>query len=447
MKFRSFNTRHIDAEGFQAGTQGVAPDAQLSEIAAFFAQLKERVIQEATDRIRRLEAKIETLKRRLYDAEGRWSDLQIITDGMPPAAVLPLCAVAVALLVVLGEATFLAPVMDAFGIADPMAQILLAGVIVVVTSGLVEITKRQLVSHTEQGKPDYAAEQELAPRRIGFGIYLKAALLCFLTFVSLTLVFFLGWWRAEQMIFAASLQHAGAWKQFMASNPGLTRAVVVLLTTGLPVFVALVFEWGLDGVRLAWEWRKARFQCHRFSKLLNAAQKKLEAESEKRESRLTELDNTREEWNSSYEHHHALGQQIGARKTQLWRVILKIAAVVLVIAACCFLLDPYLSSYINSSSDRLLIYALAPLGLGGLYAAYAVRAWDRPSARQLFKQRATIWRNHLTTIVDGKSEGANDSQTPLRTIELKPELGNGKRPSPPTWDTPLEGRVETAPLG
>src|SRR4029077_9752724 len=117
-----------------------------------------------------------------------------------------------------------------------------------------------------------------------FARVLKVAVLVLFAILSLTLVFFLGRWRAEQMIFAASLQHAGAWKQFMASNPGLTRAVVVLLTTGLPVFVALVFEWGLDGVRLAWEWRKARYQCHRFSKLLNAAKKRLEARREKRES-------------------------------------------------------------------------------------------------------------------------------------------------------------------
>lgn len=445
MKFRSFNTRHIDAEGFQAGTQGVPPAAQLSEIAAFFAQLKERVVQEAADRIRRLEARIDTLARRLNDAEGRWSDLQMITDGMAPAAVLPICAVSVAMLVVLGEATFLAPVMDAFGIADPMAQILLAGVIVVVTSGLVEIAKRQLVSHTRQVKHDDAADKELAPGRIGFAGYLKAALLCFLTLVSLTLVFFLGWWRAEQMIFAASLQHAGAWKQFMASNPGLTRAVVVLLTTGLPVFVALVFEWGLDGVRLAWEWRKARYQCHRFSKLLNAAKKKLEARREKHESRLTELDNMREEWNSSYEHHHAMGQQIGARKTQLWRVILKIGAVILVIAACCLFLDPYVSSYIGSPSGRLLIYALATLGLGGLYAAYALRAWDRPSARQLFKQRATIWRSVSATSTNVKPDHANGES--VRAIDIKTEHGNGQRPLLPVWDTPAEGRGGTGSLG
>lgn len=418
MELKDLKTRHVEAEGFQAGTQGVEPDAQLKEIDSGFARLKERVRQEGTNRIKQLEATIETLKRRLQDAEERWADLQIQTDGMAPAIVLPLLAVVIAQLVVIGEAIFLAPVMDALGIADPTAQMIFAGVIVMVTSGLVKITKRQLLSHAEQSRSHQDEPDELAQRRkIGFGGYLKAALLCFLTVVSMTFVFFLGWWRAEQMIFAASLQHGGAWKQFMANNPGLTRAVVVLLTTGLPIFVAIVFDWGLDGMRLAWEWRKAQFQNHRFARRLNAAQKQLEAENETRDSRLTELDKTCDEWKGGYEHHHALGRQIGAWKTPLWRVILKIAAVLFVIAAICFLLDPYISNYIASDSARLFIYALVTFGLGGLYAAHAVKVWDRPSAKQLFKQRATIWR-----------------ETPTTVFPALPEDSNGKKPAPAMLD-------------
>ena len=376
------------------------------------------MVQETTDRIKRLEALIANLRRRVAEAQDRWSDLQMRTDGMPPAIVLPLFAVVIAQLVVIGEAIFLAPVMDALGIADPAAQMVFAGVIVIVTSGLVEITKRQLLSHAEQDESNHDEQDELAERRkIGFGVYLKAALLCFLTVISLTFVFFLGRWRAEQMIFAASLQHAGAWKQFMSSNPDLTRAVVVLLTTGLPVFVAVVFDWGLDGMRLAWEWRKAQFQNHRFGRRLNVAQKQLEAENETRDSRLTELDKTCDEWKGGYEHHHALGKQIGAWKTPLWRVILKIAAVLFVIAAICFLLDPYISNYITSDSARLFIYALVTFGLGGLYAAHAVRAWDRPSAKQLFKQRATIWRG-----------------TPTTGFSALPDYSNGKEPAPAMLD-------------
>src|SRR5260370_31642025 len=158
-ELRDLKTRNIEAEGFQAGTQGVEPEAQPKEIDSGFARLKERVKQEATDRIKQLEAAIQTLKGRLQAAEERWSDFQIQTDGMRPAIVLPLCAVSVALLVVTGEGFFLAPVMDALGIADRTAQMLFASVIVMVTSGLVKITKRQLLSHTTE-YPEHEAPRD-----------------------------------------------------------------------------------------------------------------------------------------------------------------------------------------------------------------------------------------------------------------------------------------------
>lgn len=390
MEFRDLKTKHIEAEAFQAGTQGVDAAAQLGELEAGFSGLKQRVIQESTERIKRLEALISNLKRRIEEAEDHWADLQMRSDGMPPPVMLPLIVVALALLVVTGEAVFLAPVTDALGIADPAAQLTFAAVIVVVTSGLVEITRHQLMSHAEPSAQQQAGAEGTPARRLPRR--LKVVSLLLLSALSLTLVFFLGSWRAEQLIFAASLQHSGAWKQFMSGNPGLTRAVVVLLTTGLPVFVAVVFDWGLSGLRLAWEWRKARLQRHSFAKRLDRAQKRREAEEDSRDSRMAELDEKCKEWKSSYEHHHALGRQIGARKTSLWHVALKIAAAVCVIAAACFILNPYMSTYIESGRVRLLLYVLLTLGLGGLYAARAFKAWDRPNARQLFKQRATIWR-------------------------------------------------------
>ncbi|MDQ3743327.1 MAG: hypothetical protein M3444_02980 [Acidobacteriota bacterium] len=420
MEFRDLKTKQIEAEAFQAGTQGVEATAQLSELEAGFSGLKQRVIQESTDRVKRLEALIANLKRRLEEAQDHWSDLQMRSDGMPPPVMLPLVVVALALLVVTGEAVFLAPVTDALGIADPTAQLIFAAVIVVVTSGLVEIAKLQLMSHAEP--TDQQAGTGVAPAG-RFARCLKIVLLVLLSALSLTLVFFLGSWRAEQMIFAASLQHSGAWKRFMSDNPELTRAVVVLLTTGLPVFVAVVFDWGLSGLRFAWEWRKARHQCHSFARQLDRAQKRLEAEEVSRDSRLAELDEKCKEWKSSYEHHHALGKQIGARRLPLWRVLLKIAAVVCVIGTACFILDPFVSGYVDSERARLLLYALLTLGLGGLYAAHAVRAWERPNAKQIFKQRATIWRESLPDAAPARVQGS-------AAVVVPKSLGaNGAMPS------------------
>jgi hypothetical protein len=435
MEFGDLRTKSIEAEAFQAGTQRVEAEAQLREIDAGFTGLKQRVIQETSERLKRLEAAIANLKRRVEEVQDQWSDLQMRTDGMPPAIVLPLVVVCLTLLVVTGEAVFLAPVMDALGLADPIAQLVFAGVIVVVTSGLIEITKRQLLSHAEP-RGEHATLEE-AVQQSRFARHLKIVMLVMLTILSLTLVFFLGQWRAEQMIFAASLQHAGAWKEFMAGNPGLTRAVVVLLTTGLPIFVAVVFDWGLNGLQLAWEWRKARRQCHKFSRQLGQVEKKLEAEAEAKESRLVELDEKCKEWKNSYEHHHALGKQIGAWKTPLWRVVVKIAAVCFVIVAVCFLLDPYLSEYIFSGTARLFVYALLALGLGGLYAAHVIKAWDRPNAKQLFEQRKTVWRDES----DAAFAAGKERRVLAAAPELKDEDMNSSRRSPPEVEATLSAHA------
>jgi hypothetical protein len=68
MKFDGLKTKHIEAEAFQAGTQGVEPKTQVRELEAGFTGIKERVVQETTDRIKRLEALIANLRHRVAEA-------------------------------------------------------------------------------------------------------------------------------------------------------------------------------------------------------------------------------------------------------------------------------------------------------------------------------------------------------------------------------------------
>ena len=140
-----------------------------------------------------------------------------------------------------------------------------AGVIVITTTGLFEITKKLYAKHATDAdslKGQDKSESGPKSRRIGSLIFFSL-----LTTLAFALVFILGWWRGEEMIYAASVQ-TGAWKDFLTNNPTLTRVVVVLLTTALPVFVAMSFEWGLDGLHLAWEWRKSRAVYRRFASRL-----------------------------------------------------------------------------------------------------------------------------------------------------------------------------------
>ena len=408
-------TRTIEAEGFRAGTQGVSPGPALEEISALVARQKEQENHDATERIKTLEGRVEQLSQRKLDAERHWADLEILTGGMPPQIVLPLCAVLLSALVVIGESIFLAPVMDGFGIADPMWQHLLAAVIVITCSGLIEITKREWLQtrpHKDAVKAAGRQEEPTKPAHLGRRVFFG-----FMALLALLLVSILGWWRAEEMMFAASAQ-SGEWQAFLGQNATLTRCVVVLLTTGLPVFVALAFEWGLDGLRLAWEWRKSRRVYRQTSTALEQTRKALEGESEKKESRQKALDELREEWKQAYLQNHELGQKVGARQLPLWRVVLKIGAVVFVVITLCLLSDPLLSGYINSDLARILLYACLTVGLGSFYAVYAIKAWDRPTARQLYKQKATLWRTERDDSASPPANEIRSSHVPV----------NGRRP-------------------
>ena len=414
------DARLIEAEGFRDGTQKVDPAITVKEIEAQFARRQEQEDEAATDRIKSLEAQVETLRRCKDDGERHWADLEFRTEGMPPQFVLPFCAVLFAIAAVIGEAVFLAPVMDGFGIADFILQMIFAGVIVITTSGLFEITKKVYGKHAmevEAGEGRDEHESKPRSRQLRFRQLGSLLFFALLTTLAFALVFILGWWRAEEMIYAASVQ-TGAWKDFLTNNPTLTRMVVVLLTTALPVFVALAFEWGLNGLHLAWEWRKSRAIYKRVAKQLDHAQKALEKENETKDARKRALAQMREEWKQAYLQNHELGQKTGAWKLPLWWVVLKICAIPLLVLVFCLLADPIIARYILSDGMRWLLYACLTLGAGVLYAAHAIRAWERPSPKQLFDHKATIFRSEL------------ERPQPKAVVAAPPSLADGNGYAP-----------------
>lgn len=407
------DVRTVEAEGFRDGTQSVDPTITTKEIEAQFARRQEQEDEAATHRIKVLEAQVETLQQRKDDGERHWSDLEFRTEGMPPQFMLPLFAVVFAIAAVIGEAVFLAPVMDGFGIADWALQLIFASVIVITTSGLFEITKKLYLKGSVDAEPaETDSTHEARPkRRVGSLIFFGL-----LTTLAFALVFILGWWRAEEMIYAASVQ-TGGWKEFLSNNPTLTRIVVVLLTTALPVFVAIASEWGLNGLHLAWHWRKARAVYKRLCKRLAHTEKALETENETRDARKRALAQMQEEWKQAYLQNHELGQKTGAWKLPLWWVVMKICAVPLLVLVFCLLVDPIVAQYILSDALRWLLYGCLTVGLGVLYAARAIRAWERPNPKQLFDHKKTIFRSELPP----------ERTRFVATPPSHPE-GNGKQP-------------------
>lgn len=404
---REQTIRYVEEEGFRDGAQEVEPTAPLAELNAMFAQQQAAVRHDATDTIKALEAKVSVKECRQSAAEGKWRELSVKTGELPPAVMLPIVAVLASLIAVIAEAIFLAPVMDGFGIPDPTWQYILAGGLVITIGGLFELSKK-LYHDLAEVNHDLKNNGEVLPvetspnvpdrprwvRRAKFGACV------FVTLFMLALAGTLGWWRADELIFAASAGSSDVQDEvlssFLGDNSELTHLVVTLLTVGLPLFVMFAFEWGLDKFRFALEWRKARREYKRLPPEVEAARKLLEAAAEKRDQKLAAIDEKREEWKQAYLQNHELGRSVGAWRLPVWQVVIKIAAVFVLTLAACLVLNLLVSSYVGGdgfAATRYMIVACATLCVTGFYAYHALLAWDRPTPSQLYRQRATVWRN------------------------------------------------------
>lgn len=241
---------------------------------------------------------------------------------------------------------------------------------------------------------------------------------------AVSLVSVLGWWRAEELIFAGSIGGDELGK-FLSENPNLSRVVITLLTVGLPLFAAIGFEYGFDSLHAAWQWRKARRAYHRYSRRLNVAQKELEARNAEVEHQVDAIDEQRKQWSGSYLHYRELGKIVGANRRPLWQVALKIAAVAVLIFAVWLLFDPFVSAYIESPVNRTMLAVLLTFSLGGLYAACAIRLWDRPTPEELFKHKRVIWRD------------VHHEQAPPTPPAVAASSGNGAEAPAPTKARPV----------
>jgi ABC-type multidrug transport system fused ATPase/permease subunit len=409
MRSRSRNSardqRDVRAEGFRDGSQQVAPVALPKELQAKFSQAREGVQIAAADGIKRAEAVVAGLDQRIVVAGERWQIMKAELGELPPALLLPLCAILSAVLVIIGESLFLSPVMDGFGISEYWEQRCLAAVIVLVASGAFEISKK-LFHRISRPAPE-AADDAATPKRVWVerSIFAVFALL---TLATLAFIFVLGWWRAEEMAFAATATGGAmqndSWSRFMGDNLPLTRTLVVLFALMLPAFVAFAFEYGADKLRHAMAWRRSRKPVERLPQQREHAQKKLEAATEKRDRQVTALTEQQAEWTESYLQSHELGRRVGAWRLPLWQALIKIAGFTLLMAALMVVANLIFAAAVDPdrfATERYVIAALVVLGAASVYAYHALYAWDRPTARQLEAQAATLFANVPRTAVSG----------------------------------------------
>lgn len=375
--------RSIEAEGFYHGAQGIPSEPMQAELQAHTDEAIERLRRDAIDRIKSLEASETIVTQRQATAETLWAGFEAETSGRAPQVFVALLATLLALLAVVGEGILLAPVMDGFNIANRLTQLFTASILVLVASGLVHVSMKQVFGEPET--PELA--QALPKTGARVMNFLAAVSVTVLTFV---VIFILGRWRAVQMLFAASLSDS-EWGRFLSVNETLSVACVTLLTLALPVFAAVAFDWGATKSRYALLWIRARRDYVGLSHRLETLRKKREAGVEKLEHQVQILVHHGKEMQSAYLENYELGRAIGAQKPRLSMPILRIAGLVVLVAAVCVVIDPLLTDYLPQGG-RLILYACLTAGIGGLYAYRTLRLWERPTPQSLYRDRGVIWR-------------------------------------------------------
>ncbi len=387
--------KDVEAQGYHIGTQEY-PESEVlinparDGLKASFEKQMEEAELASSDRINRLGAQVETLHREKIEAGTIRERMEGVTRVGPPF-LKALIGIVAAVFGILGEALYLGPVLEGQGIANREEQLFVALVIVVTAAILIKITVHRLFPPDEVTLGDQADDDEKRHLRR----WLPAVVTASTAIFTISLLAMLGLWRAEELIFSASLDGDGesSLGRFLGENPTLTKICVVLLTVALPIAAAWALEWGLRQLHFAWQWRRARRIHIRRGRQLDNVTKKLQAEREKLTKRKEALACRRDEWIKALEEQYELGRRIRARRLPFWWVILKIAMVAALLFALCALAAPFISMWIVDEALMWVILITGWIGLSGVYAMKALHAWERPNPSQLYKQQAVIWRD------------------------------------------------------
>jgi len=366
-------TEDIRAKAFFMGTQDVNQADALKEIEADFETKREDVNLRATDEIKHLEAETEIANARKTDAESRWKMLDSLADGRTPEFTKPALAVVVAFVLIAAEGLLLSAVMDGLNIVIFWVQWVVATVMVTALSGLLKWSVHSF---------------RQMPRKL-WQVILPA------TFSLVALGVF-GWWRGEEVVFAGQQIENG--NTFAAENAFLTKVLLTLVTIELPTLAAVALEFGLEKLRFWKEHSTAKSDFFRFSKLLETNRKRLESANEKRDIELERVKKERESWLFAARDAFETGRKTGAHKRPLWTVLFSTAVVgvlifVSVMVFAFVFVDQPLSLFIENDAFRFGLFLLTVGGLTGLFAIHAFRKRDRPTAKELFRERVTHFRN------------------------------------------------------
>ena len=388
------NVRYVEAEAYYDGAHDIPIEDSLAETKAGFQQLREQTERESKDDIKRLEGELGTVQHFRGDADGRWQMFRDETEGKMPGFFIPLLAILFALLAVPSESWFLAPVLQGWNINEEIPQLIVA-TIFVFTLGV--LLKTALTCYEKTGR-------ENSSWRDWFN---AGTILIF----TLALAIYLGIFRADALAHEAKMNSELG--SFLNESVGVNIALSILITIGLPLAAALALSFGFDRLRYWQQWRKARKDALKFAKQQEETEKKLEAETEKLDKRIAEIEATCDEWLSAQRQAHAEGRKIKATRRPLWEVSLLLAGgailiTSLVMAIVYIFFDASLAGVVQSDTARFALYLGFAAGLTALFSYVVLKSWNSPSPRQLYAKRTVIWHE--------------DEKAPLSLKTTKPSV-------------------------
>ncbi|CAN5810435.1 hypothetical protein BH20ACI4_BH20ACI4_15550 [soil metagenome] len=366
------NARLIEAEAFFGGAQKIPVENALAQTRAEFEAEKTHAEKEAADEIKKLAGEIEINKLRRAEAESRWHFWNEQTNAVAPHFFKFAGFVVAGFLMLAGETALLQKIADVFGVAEPLYQFVLVGVIVLLLATLAD-------SVVWFWRKNYNR----------FAVYTYGA-------IVLGGLVTLGIFRAFVLEIVEADGDAVLGRLYDETSI-LNKIVMVVLTAGLPIGATFAFEYGWYGLNRWKQWRNAKRDAVKYEKLHETFLKKHEAETEKLAKRLGELDELRDSWQSAQRQAHTEGARIGANRRPFWEILPLLIGVSLLILfvvmlVCYLFFDDSLAATINSDAGRFALYLLFSVGLILLFVYKILKRWNAPTPEQFYDSRTVRWQ-------------------------------------------------------
>ena len=418
------NSKQVEAEGFYLGSQGADPKPTQQQIVAESIIEKQTVLQQHIKRIKPLEAMLASIQIILAKAHQEFCAF-LAMNAIAPNMMKPFLLLLLASLCIVAEPIFIAPALDSWGVRSPVEQIFLAIILSVCASGLLETLAVLCRQFAKQHPP---AENDTRQQPSGIGLLKKSCLLI-LTALHTAFCFlylaWLGYWRAQSLIFAGSINTNVP--SFAKQHPDIITITIMLAAIGLPIVATVAIYFGFEKFLLVIQWRMARRRCFCAEAKFHQTAKKIEALTEINDSKLKAVEAHNEAKLQAFAQQYQLGANIGAIRPSRAKQIGQVVTTIVAAGMMGLIIDEIIGVRFSLYSFHWGVIGLIALAvylrLPRLWSQYTA-----PSAQQLFKNRGIFMRQQPDTLpaLRPPTREERDFLPPLRNASDAALTRNGK---------------------